>query len=584
MADFSGILKTSAFLSLCRTLKQPQGVFPGRKLRRLKAGEIRILEKQGNICRDWSLLCVADNFSPENIYGSYFLGSCILGIFTKKTHKAGTADVNAGIYFSTLNNAIVGDDALIHRCAFVSRYIIDASACVMDSRLEGPEASTAFGNGTMIAAGIETGGRNVPAFYDLDFAIAQASARGEIPSAELEEFLAAYASDAKLSFGYAGKNCSIGSSYVCNSFIGPGVVLDGASRVADSTLFTETSPIYVGHGCILDQTLVRPGCSFDTQAICTHSFFADCSGASRQALINESYIGPNSHIGEGEVTSSFVGPFVGLHHQSLLIAAFWPGGKGNIGYGANLGSNHSSRSPDLELWPGEGMFFGLGCNIKYPADYSRSPYSIIATGVMTLPQKLEYPFSLITHQEKFLPEVPMGYNRLIPAWVLAFNFYTLWRSQLKFSQRNKTPHIPLETDPLHAGNITLMKDAAEKLASPVQRKDFYLPGDIPGLGKNVLFEEDRVTAVKTYAWFIRFADLRLACADKTCVKQAADIQEYLAHLDTLYTMTLSSRTKDFTRGTRIIPDYAKTHDPAESDQLIIDMKNFIAAEKLRFGV
>ena len=84
-----------------------------------------------------------------------------------------------------------------------------------------------------------------------------------------------------------------------------------------------------------------------------------------------------------------------MHHQSLLIGAFWPEGKGNIGYGANVGSNHTSKSADQEIWPGEGVFFGLGCSIKFPTNFTAAPYTIVATGVTTLAQKVEFPFSLI---------------------------------------------------------------------------------------------------------------------------------------------------------------------------------------------
>jgi hypothetical protein len=79
----------------------------------------------------------------------------------------------------------------------------------------------------------------------------------------------------------------------------------------------------------------------------------------------------------------------------MLIAALWPEGKGNIAAGANVGSNHTSRAPDQEFWPGEGLYVGLGVNIKYPADFTQAPYTIIATGVSTLPQKVAFPFSLI---------------------------------------------------------------------------------------------------------------------------------------------------------------------------------------------
>ena len=48
-------------------------------------------------------------------------------------------------------------------------------------------------------------------------------------------------------------------------------------------------------------------------------------------------------MGGGECLHCLVGPFVGFHHQSLLIATIWPLGRGNVGYGANVGSNHTSR-------------------------------------------------------------------------------------------------------------------------------------------------------------------------------------------------------------------------------------------------
>ena len=71
-----------------------------------------------------------------------------------------------------------------------------------------------------------------------------------------------------------------------------------------------------------------------------------------------SVLGSFTTVAEGEVSSSLVGPFVGFSHQSLLVAAFWPAGRGNIGYGANVGSNHTGKRNDQELWAGEGVFYG----------------------------------------------------------------------------------------------------------------------------------------------------------------------------------------------------------------------------------
>lgn len=96
----------------------------------------------------------------------------------------------------------------------------------------------------------------------------------------------------------------------------------------------------------------------------------------------------NVLFSQGEVTASLIGPFVGFHHQALLIACFWPAGRGNVGYGANVGSNHTGKAPDQENWPGEGTFFGLASNIKYPFNLVDAPYSLIATGVSCLPQAI----------------------------------------------------------------------------------------------------------------------------------------------------------------------------------------------------
>jgi len=52
--------------------------------------------------------------------------------------------------------------------------------------------------------------------------------------------------------------------------------------------------------------------------------------------------------------------------------------KGNVAYGAKIGSNHTGRSADQEIIVGEGVFFGLGSLIKFPSNLSASPYTIIA--------------------------------------------------------------------------------------------------------------------------------------------------------------------------------------------------------------
>src|SRR5690606_23852621 len=147
-----------------------------------------------------------------------------------------------------------------------------------------------------------------------------------------------------------------------------------------------------------------------------------------------SLIGPDTHVVWSDVSASLVGLFVGFHHQALLIGALWPEGRGNVGYGANVGSNHTGRKPDQELRPGEGVFFGLGCSVKFPANYSDAPYSLIASGVTAPPQRFAFPFSLIAPAHE--PLAP-GLNEAIPGWMWSENAYALARNAYKYADRNK---------------------------------------------------------------------------------------------------------------------------------------------------
>ena len=170
------------------------------------------------------------------------------------------------------------------------------------------------------------------------------------------------------------------------------------------------------------------------------SLLCEAAKIDEHALINESIIGPNAGIGKGEVTSSLVGPFVALHHQSLLIAAIWPEGKGNVAYGAMIGANHTGRAPDQEVWPGEGVFFGLGSSVRFPSDFSQALHLLVAAGVMLLPSKITFPFSAVTTPADALADehlVPRAFNEFLPAWWLYANAYGIERNEHKYATRDR---------------------------------------------------------------------------------------------------------------------------------------------------
>src|SRR5262249_52883482 len=155
------------------------------------------------------------------------------------------------------------------------------------------------------------------------------------------------------------------------------------------------------------------------------------------------------------------------------IATYWPVGRGNVAYGANVGANHTSRAPDQEFRPGEGMFFGLGVNVKFPADFSRSPYSDVACGVTLPPQRVAFRFALLMEPPALRPEL----NEIVPGWMFSENLYALRRIEAKHTARYRARRTRLDCRVFRPDTVDLMRDACSRLEAISERKDFYTERD-----------------------------------------------------------------------------------------------------------
>lgn len=557
--------------------------------RALKAAEIAQLERQGNVCGNWSLLAVRDRFDPSRVHHSSFHGRVVLGSFTPSGSHPGP-----GILASTLVDCELGDDVVIHRCPLISGYLIGAGAYLSASSLV-HSGSCTFGNGTRISAGIEPGGREITLLAELDMPTVSAvlGGRGDIAAQSAYEgvaqrYVARCAAGAGgVEDGARVENCRS----IRNSWIGPAARISGAELILESTVLSNSDePTEIGTGAILEHCLVQPGARIDSHAIVQRSLIMEHSTVERQAKVSQSVVGPNVVLGEGEVTASCVGPFTGAHHQSLLIAAFWPAGRGVLGAGSNVGSNHTSRVPDQEIWPGEGMFFGLDSVIKFPADYSRAPYSVIASGVTTLPQRVSFPFSLIVETQQHLPGVSPAFNRLIPAWSLRHNLYALERNQIKYRRRNNARRHQFDFSYLRDDIVAMMGEAVQRLEAVGQPAPHYLPGTIEGIGKNVVLEQDRIDAIETYRWFIDYAGClalergllrrligkrRPVCEEDRSAR--GQLHQLRDMIEALHQSVRASRERDRERGLRIIDDYSCTHPELDDD----DVVQHVAAQVLQ---
>ena len=90
--------------------------------------------------------------------------------------------------------------------------------------------------------------------------------------------------------------------------------------------------------------------------------------------------------------------------------------------------------PDQELWAGEGTFWPDNCH-QVSINFTRAPYSLIATGVTTLPQRVEMPFSLINESGETIAGISPAFNEISPGWTLGSNLFMVLRNETKFKKR-----------------------------------------------------------------------------------------------------------------------------------------------------
>lgn len=575
------------------------------RLRRLYPEEISRLESQGNTAEDWSRVRVADGFDFRRVRGCAFYGAVVIGRFAGRTPLAPGLELPAGLYDSTLADCVIGHDALVRDVRLLANYVLAATAVVLDCGEVSCEAGTAFGNGAFVTVGSECGGRAVAAYAELDVELASAVAcPGGSRAGDYAAAVEAYRREATSDRGLLGPRARVRATpTVRNVFLGAGAAIDGAALVADSTLLGGAGgPARVESGAVVSRSLLQGGSRVSAMAVVERSLLGENVRVGRHAKVADSILGPGTDVGAGEISSCLLGPLMACHHQSLLIATLWPGGRGNLAYGANVGSNHTSRAPDQEFWAGEGLFLGLGVNVKFPADFSRSPYTAVACGATLLPQKVAFPFSLIAPPSTHLPGVSPALNEIFPAWMIAENFFALRRCEAKYRARRPA----LDGRVFRPETVELLRDACRRLEAVPQPKDFYTERDIAGLGKNVLHESHRRQAIDTYRLALRSYALlglleqaraatdgpgkldallaspgddprwehqrQLLVGELGVADVASGLRELPALLEWMACGVERSRAKDDERGRRVIDDYAETHVPADQDALVREVR------------
>lgn len=475
------------------------------KYRSLTPEEIQVLEKNGNRCDDWGKVQVEAEFDPNRIFRSIFMGDVRLPRFFGTLLLPGDVSVATGIYDCMVHNCII-ENALVYKVSMLSNVLVRSSSIIQNVGSLVSSGKISFMVGSHINVGNEMGGRSVLVFPELTTELVDLQlfhkADAEVEKAFVE-MLESYRTDLSLPFGVVGKGAVVtNTNIIRNSWIGAHSRVEGASKIRNSIIMSsleESSHIY--DSVIIENTNVQMGVKVYTGAEVQGSVLMTRCKVGSKAIVKSSIVAPCCHIEEGEVNSSYVGPMTQMHHHSLLIAALWPDGCGNLGYGANVGSNHTGRMPDQEVMPGLGMFFGLGVNVKFPSNFSESPFTLIASGLTTLPQRLKFPFSLIRPGDPQLVGISPRLNEIVPGWNYAKNAYALDRNAYKYSIRGKGIIPSSFYDMFSAEVARLVYDAYNRLQVEKIR-DFYTKEHIDGLGENFLRERVRQEALQTYANYL----------------------------------------------------------------------------------
>jgi len=282
--------------------------------------------------------------------------------------------------------------------------------------------------------------------------------------------------------------------------------IEAASSVQGCILLAAAS---IRNASSVAQTVVQWNATIDHHSHVTNAVLMEQASVGPHSLVAESVLGPDAHVSAGEVHASVLGPNSNAHHQSLVISVLAPLGRGNVGYGANVGSNHTGRLPDQECSGGEGIFWGLSCVVKFPVDLSLSPYTIVAAGTQLAPQRCTMPFSLIVNNNS--TDTGGDGTSIIPGWVLRNSPYTIVRSEAKFANRRKAVRHQSYTGwkILRPDTIRLCVAARAALQSASKNTKLHVSDKaIPGIGASVLTEKGRLAGIQAYTECIQLFALQ----------------------------------------------------------------------------
>ncbi|WP_319229157.1 DUF4954 family protein [Draconibacterium orientale] len=312
--------------------------------RNLYDEEIGQLVHQGCSSSDWSLIKVSHDFIPDCIENSKFSGSVRLNSFAGSVKLIGGINFKTGIYNAWLHNCEVGKNALIHNVrSYIANYRIEENVVIHNITTLAVDGETSFGNGVVVEAINEGGGREIPIYDYLSTHVAYMMAlyrhRPEVVRS-LKTMVDDYTQYVRSEMGVIGADSNIlNCNTILNVKTGPATIIDGAKKLYNGSINSNyEAPVKIGEGVIMDNFIVSSGSKITDATLVSKCFIGQGCVLDKHYSAENSLFFANFQGFHGEACSIFAGPYTVTHHKStLLIAGMYS--FLNAGSGSNQ-SNH----------------------------------------------------------------------------------------------------------------------------------------------------------------------------------------------------------------------------------------------------
>ena len=329
-------------------MKAPEGAgrerMSDKKYRQLTSVEVHRLKNQNCLAEDWSRVLVSGEFDERRIYGVEFHGTVRIGELTGTVRDIGGIEKHAGIFRAKLSNCEIGDNVLICEVVgHIANYRIGPGAIIEGVGTMATTAGATFGNGTVVEAVNEGGGREIPIFETMSsqFAYMMSAHRYRPRMIEAMELMAAEVVKERTSdVGEVGAGAVVRSvPEISDVRLGPAARVIGASLLERGTILSDPSdPAEVGSGVVARDFIIGEGSKVTGGAMLTRCFVGQGVRIGKQFSAENSLFFANAEAFHGEACSVFAGPYTTTHHKSTLLIA----GMFSF-YNAGSGTNQSNH-------------------------------------------------------------------------------------------------------------------------------------------------------------------------------------------------------------------------------------------------